>query len=255
MNAAQGAGAPSPQVSNTRRGRPFSLGLLAIIACSLFLQGAEPAKVRVVLVGDSTMASKSGWGDAFGKLLGDRAEWFNEARGGQSSKSFRDQGLWKKALAHQPTWVLIQFGHNDQPGKGPARETDPATTYSENLGRFIDEARASGAKPVLVTSLTRRSHKDGKLVETGLTPYVEAARKVAAAKTVPLADLHARSIQQLEKLTPAEVAELEPAHPKVAGEKDHTHLTVRGGEMIAPLVVDELRKVAPELAALCSSAK
>ena len=40
--------------------------------------------------------------------------------------------------------------------------------------------RAIGAVPVLVTSLSRRTYKDGVLVED-LTPYVEAAKKVVAS--------------------------------------------------------------------------
>ncbi len=228
--------------------------LLAAIACAFSLQAAEsatpPAKIRVVLIGDSTVASKSGWGDAFGKLLGDRAECFNDAKGGASTKSFRDGGYWKTALAHKPDWLLIQFGHNDQPGKGLARETDPATTFPENLARYVDEARALGAKPVLVTSLTRRTSRGGKLVPDLLVGYVAAAKRVAAEKNVPLVDLNARSIEQLEKLSPADLAAMEPEGKK-SGTKDHTHLTERGGEMVVPLVVAELRKTAPELAALC----
>ena len=65
---------------------------------------------------------------------------------------------------------------------------------------------------------------------------------------MPHVDLHTRSIEQVEKLGPNGMAEMEPPG-KVAGPMDHTHLTERGGEMVAPLVADELRKVAPELAA------
>jgi lysophospholipase L1-like esterase len=230
------------------------LALLAMLAWSGFLQGAEPAKIRVVLIGDSTVASKSGWGDAFGKLLGDRAECFNDAKGGASTKSFRDGGYWKTAISHKPDWLLIQFGHNDQPGKGPARETDAATTFAENLARYVDEARAAGARPVLVTSLTRRTFSGGKIVSDLLVGYVAATKRVAAEKNVPLVDLNARSIEQVEKLGAAGLSEMEPEGKK-PGTKDHTHLTELGGEMVAPLVVAELRKVAPELAALCAPTK
>src|SRR5262249_36054155 len=137
------------------------------LACSIPLAGAaEPApadhKLRVVLVGDSTVAEKSGWGTAFMKLLAPDVRGTNAPRGGQSSKSFLDQGLYTKALAQKPDWVLIQFGHNDQPGKGPNRETDPETTYRANLLRFVEEARAAGAKPVLVTSMVRRTFQPDK---------------------------------------------------------------------------------------------
>jgi lysophospholipase L1-like esterase len=211
---------------------------------------APPAehKLKVILVGDSTVAEKSGWGTAFGKLLGPDVECINSARGGQSTKSFLDQGLFKKALEQKPDWVLIQFGHNDQPGKGPNRETDPETTYRANLLRFVEEARAAGAKPVLVTSMVRRVFQpDKQHLRVDLEPYVAAMKKVAEEKQVPLVELHERSKELVEKLGPAGVAPMEP-EGKTPGTHDGTHLTEKGGEMIAPLVAGELRKVAPELA-------
>src|SRR5205823_4923699 len=114
------------------------------------------SKVRIVLVGDSTVAENGGWGPAFAQLLGPGAECINRARSGRSSKSYISEGHWQKALEQKPAYVLIQFGHNDMPGKGPDRETDPQTTYREYLARYVDEARAAGAQPVLVTSMTRR---------------------------------------------------------------------------------------------------
>ena len=49
----------------------------------------------------------------------------NTAANGRSSKSFIDEGKWAAALALKGDYYLIQFGHNDEPGKGPERETDP----------------------------------------------------------------------------------------------------------------------------------
>jgi lysophospholipase L1-like esterase len=206
------------------------------------------ARVRIVLVGDSTVIDKGGWGGAFAKLLGPDAECINLARSGRSSKSFRDEGHWKKALEKKPDWVLIQFGHNDMPGKGPERETDPKTTYPENLARYVEEARAAGARPILVTSMTRRHFtKEGK-IRSDLGAYVEAVKKVAEEKKVPLVDLHARSIELLDRLGPKAAAELNPAS-KPAGKVDRTHLSDKGSEVMGKLVADELRKVEPKLAA------
>lgn len=209
---------------------------------------APAAKVRIVLVGDSTVAESSGWGPGFRALVKPTAECLNMAKGGRSSKNFYDSGLWKGALAAKPQYVLIQFGHNDQPGKGPARETDPKTTYRDYLKKYVDEARAVGAEPILVTSLTRRLFTPEGKIRSSLVPYVEAMKAVAEEKKVPLVDLHARSIELCEKLGPAESKSLGPVNaddPKIV---DVTHLTPKGAEMIAPLIVAELRKVAPELA-------
>jgi lysophospholipase L1-like esterase len=216
-----------------------------------------------VLVGDSTVASGTGWGDAFGKLLSPEVKCVNFGRGGRSSKSYRDEGHWQKALEVKPTWVLIQFGHNDQPGKGPERETDAKTTYRENLIRYIAEAKAAGAKPVLVTSLTRRNFNaegkidpdhlqpglDGKGVPfpDALTDYAEATRIVAAEQKVPLIDLNARSIEQMNQLGPKAAIEFD-AKTKDPSKPDKTHLSPKGAEETAKLVAGEIRKNAPELA-------
>ena len=55
---------------------------------------ASGRKVRIVLVGDSTVTDKQGWGAGFSRFLTDRAECINKARGGRSSKSYINEGLW-----------------------------------------------------------------------------------------------------------------------------------------------------------------
>ena len=158
-------------------------------------------KVRLVLVGDSTVTDKQGWGLGFKRFLTDRAECINTARGGRSSKSFINEGLWTEALALKGDYYLIQFGHNDEPNKGD-RTTDPNTTYREFMTKYIDETRAIGAKPILVTSIVRRQwDKSGNgKINSSLIPYVEAVKKLAKEKNVPLVDLHASSKQLCEQL-------------------------------------------------------
>ena len=72
------------------------------------------------------------------------------------------EGLWKKAIAAKPDYVFIQFGHNDCPGKGD-RSTDPKTDFRDNLRRYIRDARLAGAKPVLITPMTRRVFRVGRI--------------------------------------------------------------------------------------------
>ncbi|WP_254507345.1 rhamnogalacturonan acetylesterase [Anatilimnocola floriformis] len=223
---------------------------VALVCCSTITSIAEepkPATVKITLVGDSTVTDKAGWGAAFIKLVGPNAECVNHAKGGASSKSYYDSGLWKRALAAKPTYVLIQFGHNDQPGKGPERETDPANTYRDQLKKYISEARAAGAKPILVTSLVRRIFTaDGK-INSSLTPYAEAVKAVAAETKTPVIDLHERSKELAEKLGVEKSQRFGPPHPTQAGKFDGTHLNDEGAAAIAPLVVAELLKAEPEL--------
>src|SRR5262245_60447057 len=128
--------------------------VILILSMALLARAQDKPKVRIVLAGDSTVTDGSGWGLGFGKALNDNVDLLNLSRGGRSSKSFRDEGSWQKVLDAKPNYVLIQFGHNDMPGKGPERETDAKTTFRENLARYVDEARAIGATPILVTSLS-----------------------------------------------------------------------------------------------------
>ena len=91
---------------------------------------ADKKPIRIILVGDSTMNTKTGYGDALCALFKPDVKCINLAKGGRSSKSFRAEGLWdnvqtllKDGAAYRATYVLIQFGHNDQPGKA-LRSTD-----------------------------------------------------------------------------------------------------------------------------------
>jgi lysophospholipase L1-like esterase len=221
--------------------------LLALLFLAVTARAADPAKKRVVLAGDSTVTDTAGWGAAFAKRLAPEVECVNLASGGQSSKSFRDAGRWKLALAAKPAFVLIQFGHNDMPGKGPNRETDPATTYRENLIRFVQEARAIGAQPILVTSMARRIFDKGK-IRGELKPWADAAKQVGADEKVPVVDLFSRSIELLEKLGSAGSDEFNP--PGKDGRADRTHLNAKGAEVMSGIIADELRKVSPDLARL-----
>jgi pectinesterase len=208
-------------------------------------QSTSPAKIRIVLVGDSTVTRRSGWGYGFELLLDDGVECVNEASGGRSSRSFIDEGKWQAALARRGDYYLIQFGHNDEPGKGPERETDPGTSYRRYMARYVDDARAIGARPILVTSLARRIFV-GRRVESRLTPYAEAVLRLAAEKQVPVIDLHAGSLAMIQRMGEDAWAELSPRDAK--GQVDRTHLNARGSVLVARLVASELRRQVPEFA-------
>ncbi len=207
------------------------------------------ATVRIVLVGDSTVALGGGWGASFCALLTPNVECINNARNGRSSKSYYNEGFWKDALAQHPDYILIQFGHNDMPGKGPERETDPETTYAANMRRYIAEAHGAGARPVIVTSLSRRTYKDGELVQD-LTAYANAAKRVAREENVPLIDLNADSVKLLQTMTQEQADKFDAeAHPDAAGNKgpDRTHLNSTGAAVFARMVADDLAKDCVEL--------
>jgi pectinesterase len=200
--------------------------------------------VRIVLVGDSTVTVDSGWGAGFAKLAGPNVKVSNYAAKGRSSKSYRDEGWWDKALAEGGDYMLIQFGHNDQPGKGPERETDPETTFKENLKRYVAEAKAKGFKPILVTSLIRRKFKDDGVIHSDLQAYADGTRHAAAEAGVPLIDLHDRSLAYFNQLGQAECDKNNPTDK--TGKADTTHLSKAWYEPVGRLVLEDLLKVSPD---------
>src|SRR2546423_7729703 len=197
-----------------------ALATLAVFFSATALSAAQPragplattrsAKVRIALAGDSTVTDDAGWGRGFANCFNDGVQVINFSRGGRSSKSFIREGLWQKVLDRKPDYVLIQFGHNDQPGHPGDRETNPQTTYKQFMTQYVDEARAAGIKPVLVTSLSRRQWSDDGEIHSTLVPYVEVVKQLAADKHVPLVHLHARSIELYEKLGKQAVFGLSP---------------------------------------------
>ena len=225
------------------------LTTLAIVAIGSVLAAAfgssAQQRVRIVLVGDSTVTDDSGWGAGFAQLA-PSAEVINTSANGRSSKSFTAEGRWADALAKRGDYYLIQFGHNDEPGKGPERETDPKTTYRENMARYVDEVRAIGATPILVTSLVRRIFNDDGTIRTTQTPYVEAVRALAVEKKVPLIDLHKISRDDAEHGGDDVWADLSPRDDK--GQLDRTHLNTKGGEVVGRMVAEALRQAVPALA-------
>ncbi|MCA9239705.1 MAG: hypothetical protein KDA37_05885, partial [Planctomycetales bacterium] len=208
------------------------------------LPAAEPWKpIKVVLVGDSTVASNppdnqyQGWGWALGEMLDSRAQVVNLAANGRSSKSFRNEGRWDKALAEKPDVVIIQFGHNDNLGKGIERETDPGEHgfFRENLRRYAHEARLIGATPVLVSPTTRRIYlADGRIDPNEKNvPYAEATMAVAEEINCAVIDLNTLTRELFNRYQEEHCNWMQPVG-------DRTHFTQEGARRIAAIVAGEL---------------
>ena len=227
----------------------FALPFLSLLLAAQ-VSAAPKLPDRVILVGDSTMASTTGYGDALCARFTPETSCLNLARGGRSSGSFRAEGRWdevtkllKDGALFRKTYVLIQFGHNDQPGK-PGRSTDFVTEFPANMKRYVDEARALGGVPVLVTPLTRRSFKDG-YVHNDLAPWAATVRDVARATKTPLVDLNALSLAAVQAMGPQEADKL----ARTGANFDYTHLGPAGAERFSSIMARELARRVPALAA------
>lgn len=212
---------------------------------------------RVFMIGDSTMANKPlednperGWGQLFPLFLQKGVTVKNYAVNGRSTKSFITEHRWDTVLAQLKAgdWVIIQFGHNDAKKEDSTRYAAPNGAYKDNLVRFIKEARAKGANPVLVTPVQRRKFDEKGAFVDQHGDYPRVVKEVAASYKVPLIDLHKSSealimqhgVQGSEKLfktTPAGHYTTIPA-----GVTDNTHFNTYGATLVAGLVAREIRE-------------
>lgn len=238
----------------------LSLALLGLLLCA-----AMPTEKRqpvIYMIGDSTMANKDlrkgnperGWGMMLPGFLSDDITVDNHAVNGRSTKSFIDEGRWDTVVEKlQPgDYVVIEFGHNDSK-EDAARHTDPGTTYDANLTRFVKEARARGAQPVIFNSIPRRNFVGDSLVDTH-GEYLTAARRVAEQQGIPLVDLNRPVAKFISDLGPEESKKyfmhVAPGTVPLCpdGKTDDTHLNVKGARAVASIAVDALAEAVPALA-------
>lgn len=208
----------------------------------------SPAPLKLVIIGDSTVCdypathTNRGWGQYVeGRFMPGTVKVVNLAASGRSTKTFIQEGRWQKSLDERPNYVMIQFGHNDSHAPNLPESTDFASDFKEYLRKYIDESRAIGAVPILVTPMVRRTFDvQGKVAESQptqnrpLAEYARAMTEVAIEKKVAIIDLYATSKVLVEKLGPQ-------ANPEMASRAgDVTHFNEKGARAMADLVLKDL---------------
>jgi len=105
---------------------------------------APGTTLRIDLIGDSTQTNNAGYGRGFCANVTAHVDCVNMAKGGASTKTVREQGLWERSLQTKPDYMLIQFGHNDLESKDQLPRQTTMAEYEANLRRYVEEARAAG---------------------------------------------------------------------------------------------------------------
>lgn len=252
-----------PNASKVTVIRPFRILTFALLTPWLLraqpgaVPGGDPAarppgtRVRLELIGDSTQTDNAGYGRGFCANFVAGVDCVNMAKGGASTKTFREQGLWDRALATRPDYMLIQFGHNDMETPEHLDRQVSMADYESNLSRFVEQARAAGVKPVLVTPLTRRYfQKDGR-IHSDLLAHADTMKRVADQMHVPLIDLQSDSIAYLNRIGEAQGLTLGITKKDAQGNTipDKTHLNWKGSYVFGRIVAVDLGKAVPALAA------
>jgi lysophospholipase L1-like esterase len=177
----------------------------------------------------------------------------NFAESGESLRSFKGARRLEKILSMMKPgdYLFIEFAHNDQ--KKGGSYVEPFTTYTDEVNYFIEKTREKGGKPVLVTSMHRRSFDDqGKIVNT-LEEYPDAMRKIAADQSLPLIDLNEMSKTLYETLGPEDSKRAFVHYPmgSFPGQQkdlaDNTHFSNYGAYQLAKCVVQCIREKGYEL--------
>jgi lysophospholipase L1-like esterase len=251
----------------------------------------NPALPTVFVVGDSTARNSAdlGWGDHFAQFFDtSRINVANRAIAGRSARSYIDEGHWTATLAEMKSgdYLLLQMGHNDGGDLGGAKprgdlkgigddtqdvaqttgpyvgKIETIHTFGWYLRKMIDDAKAKGVHPILLTPTIRNiwTAPDGSPCGAATQPacpagahierdmgYNDWVRQVAAQEHIPVLELGTVEADKLEDLGPEKTAPLFP--------RDHTHTSPEGATLVAQCVATAIHQSDPALAAYLLSAK
>jgi lysophospholipase L1-like esterase len=232
----------------------------------------DPKLPTLFIVGDSTAHNNAdlGWGDHLAHLFNTaEINVANRAIAGRSSRSYIAEGHWADVLAELKPgdYVLIQMGHNDGAGtpesvakdvklrtslkgdgdettevpiakpytSGPfvGKATETVHTYGWNIRKMIDESKAKGAIPMVVTPTVRNIWKPcpanpaQSCIERDMG-FRDLDFKIADEEKVYLIDMETLAANAFESMGEKETASFFPI--------DHTHTSALGAEINANCV-------------------
>jgi lysophospholipase L1-like esterase len=251
--------------------------IFSLYFAAMLLVGSVAGANTVYIISDSAVADydpdvypdQRGWGQMFRQFLVGDINLVNAARNGRSSKSFYTEGLWESTVRSklQPgDYVLIQWNGNDEKNINLANcdanslEHDPNVIGSSTVGtapyvsfteyniKYIEETRAAGAIPVLMTPIVRCFFSGASIsnrgahniwntscgTDDGTFDYPKRTRELAAEYDVDLLDITPKAKALVESYGPSDAKSI------LYVENDNSHLTVVGATLIARLVVQEM---------------
>ena len=235
----------------------YLLIAIAAIAVSFTFTDHKPV---LCIIGDSTVKNgdgtgkngQVGWGSVIDPFFDTmKISIRNHAIGGRSSRTFISDGRWDKILAdlQKGDYVIMQFGHNDSSplddtarargtikGIGndsteiynPIRKMKEVVySYGWYMRKFVNEARAKGAIPIICSPVPREGWKNGKINRDQYAGWSKEVADQTNTYFIPLNELIAT---EYERLDTAAVHKFFPA--------DHTHTNREGAQLNAKKVVE-----------------
>jgi rhamnogalacturonan acetylesterase len=225
-------------------------------------------KPTLYIIGDSTVKNGSGkgggglwgWGDFMYEQLDTmKISIRNFARGGRSSRTFVTEGLWDNVLSKiKPgDFVIMQFGHNDggavndsSRARGTIRGTGEETQEIDNIltgkhevvhsfgwymRKYITDAQAKGATPIVCSLIPRNDWKDGKVLRAS-DSYGKWAGESAVSGNAFFIDLNGIIAVRYESIGQQEVT-------SKFFLTEHTHTTEAGAKLNAAAVAEGIKSL------------
>lgn len=234
------------------------LAALVMFTATAFIQQNKPA---LHTIGDSTVRNSNketwGWATPIAALFDTtKIHVENNAMAGRSTRTYLSEGRWDKVLEtlKPGDFVTMQFGHNDgsvpdttKAGrrgvlKGTGEETKVLTwpdgkvetvhTYGWYLRKFVREAKAKGATPIVVSMIPRNEFRNGKVLRAD-QDFGKWAAEVAQQENAHFVDLNRITADKYDALGPEKVKAFFPG--------DHTHTNLEGAKVNAQSVVEGIK--------------
>jgi lysophospholipase L1-like esterase len=193
---------------------------------------------NIFLCGDSTVCDQpaepyASWGQVIPRWIKPDFAVSNYALSGNTAAAFYAANRMAKieSLLRPGDYVFVQYGHNDM----KSTTADALASYKGYYERFVNDTRAKGATPVIMTPVSRETFDaNGKITNSFLTQrgddFPKAVRQVAEEQKVLLIDLQAISARFYEALGPGR------AQVAFANASEKTHHSDYGGYEIAKCV-------------------
>ncbi|MGN6371256.1 MAG: rhamnogalacturonan acetylesterase [Phycisphaerae bacterium] len=207
----------------------------------------------VYILGDSTVCDQptepyASWGQMITRFFKPDIAVSNQAESGESLRSSKGAHRFDKVLStiKPGDFLLIQYGHNDMKEKGGKKAMDEG--YIDIYKKLIEDAKAKGASPVVITAVSRESwgRTDPTHIENSFINdngnYIQAAKDVAKDENVPMIDLNDYSKTLYEAIGPEHSQEL------FANQRERTHHGNYGAYEIAKCIVHGIEQNKLDLA-------
>lgn len=242
----------------------FRKALAVALATCMFAPNCVFADtVNVYIAGDSTACEygedekyalpRGGWGVYLEEFLKGDVTVIDCARSGRSSKSLVVEEEYNKIFDNikEGDYLLIQFGHNDAKNTKPEdielRYTEPEGdkdtegSFKNSLYvNYIKPAMDKGAKPILLTPISRRKFgEDGKVTDSH-GKYDDAVRELAEELDIPCIDMTEKTSEIYNKFGEEDTKVFHAVFKDTSKGIDNTHLNRFGGKYIAALTAAEI---------------